>query len=59
MKRIRVRLKKSPISEKKVHKRTLRALGLKRIGSERTFDATPQIMGMVKRVRHLIDWEET
>ncbi|RKX71591.1 50S ribosomal protein L30 [candidate division WOR-3 bacterium] len=58
MKKIRIRLIKSPISEKKVHKRTLRALGLRRIGAERTFNQTPQLLGMLKRVRHLIKWEE-
>lgn len=58
MKKIRVRLIKSPISEKKIHKKTLKALGLKKIGTEKIFDARPQIVGMLRNVRHLVTWEQ-
>ncbi|HIE06170.1 MAG TPA: 50S ribosomal protein L30 [bacterium (Candidatus Stahlbacteria)] len=58
MKKIRVKLLRSPISEKKIHKKTLKALGLSKIGSEREYDARPQIMGMLRKVRHLVMWEE-
>ena len=37
-----------------VQKRTLDALGLKRIGQVVEHQATPQILGMVTKVRHLV-----
>ena len=39
-------------------KRTLKALGLGRIGRKVEHDATPQIRGMVEKVRHLVSVEE-
>ena len=39
-------------------KRTLKALGLGRIGRTVEHEATPQIRGMVQKVRHLITVEE-
>ncbi len=39
-------------------KRTMAALGLKRINHERRVVATPQIMGMINKVKHLITVEE-
>jgi large subunit ribosomal protein L30 len=39
-------------------KRTLKALGLGRIGRTVEHEATPQIRGMVEKVRHLISIEE-
>ena len=38
---------------------TLRSLGLRRIGHSVEHEATPQVRGMVRRVRHLVDVEET
>ncbi len=40
------------------HRRTLRALGLKRIRDVVTHDDTPQIRGMLKKVDHLVEVEE-
>jgi large subunit ribosomal protein L30 len=40
------------------HKKTIRALGLKRIRDSRTHADTPQIRGMVHKVRHLVKVEE-
>jgi large subunit ribosomal protein L30 len=39
-------------------KRTLKALGLGRIGRTVEHEATPQIRGMVEKIRHLISVEE-
>lgn len=39
-------------------KGTLRALGLTRISKSTELEATPQILGMVKKVSHLIKVEE-
>ena len=40
------------------HKRTVRALGLKRIRDEKVHADTPQIRGMIHKVRHLVRVEE-
>jgi len=38
-------------------KRTIRALGLKRINHSVVHDETPQIMGMINKVSHLVKVE--
>ncbi len=55
---LRVTQKKSVIGTKENHKRTVRALGLKRIRDFRVHEDTPQIRGMVHKVRHLVEVEE-
>jgi len=49
---------KSGISEKPAVRKTLRALGLKRIGDQVTHADRPEIRGMVHVVRHLVTMEE-
>ena len=49
---------RSTIGSKENHKRTVRALGLKHIRDSRTHEDTPQVRGMILRVRHLIQVEE-
>ena len=49
---------KSVIGSKQDHKRTVRALGLKRIRDSRVHADTPQIQGMLHKVRHLVRVEE-
>jgi large subunit ribosomal protein L30 len=49
---------KSVIGSKEGHKRTVRALGLKCIRDSRVHQDTPQVRGMVHKVRHLIRVEE-
>ena len=49
---------KSVIGSKGDLKRTVRALGLKRIRDTRVHDDTPQIRGMLHKVRHLVSVEE-
>jgi large subunit ribosomal protein L30 len=49
---------RSVIGSKEGHKRTVRALGLKRIRDSRVHEDTPQIRGMVHKVRHLVEAEE-
>jgi large subunit ribosomal protein L30 len=59
MKRIRITQIKSGIDRNETAKRTLVALGLKKMNASVEVDATPQILGMVKRVQHLLKVEET
>lgn len=58
MKKIKITQVRSGIGHPERQKRTLEALGLKRIRHTVEHEATPQIMGMVEKVRHLITFEE-
>lgn len=58
MSQLKVRQVKSVIGSKGDHKRTVRALGLKRIRDERVHEDIPQIRGMIHKVRHLVSVEE-
>ncbi|MFW5872785.1 MAG: 50S ribosomal protein L30 [bacterium] len=42
----------------KTQKRTLEALGLRKLQSTVEIEATPQILGMVNKVKHLVNVEE-
>ena len=55
---LKVRQVRSLIGSKQDHKRTVRALGLKRIQDSRVHEDTPQIRGMLHKVRHLVQAEE-
>jgi large subunit ribosomal protein L30 len=55
---LKVTQMKSVIGSIENHKRTVRALGLKRIRDERVHADTPQIRGMIHKVRHLVRVEE-
>ncbi|MBA2376706.1 MAG: 50S ribosomal protein L30 [Actinomycetota bacterium] len=55
---LRVTQTKSVIGSLKNHKLTIRALGLKRIRDSRVHEDTPQIRGMLHKVRHLVRVEE-
>ena len=59
MSKIKVTKTKSAINRTLNQKRTLEALGLKKIGQTVEHDATPNILGMVNKVKHLVSVEET
>ncbi len=59
MGKIKVTKVKSAINRTQRQKRTLIALGLKKIGQTVEHDATPNILGMVNKVNHLVSVEET
>jgi large subunit ribosomal protein L30 len=58
MKRIRITQVRSGIGQTLRQKRTLEALGLKKMHYTVELDATPQILGMCKKVEHLVKVEE-
>ncbi len=58
MEKIKLTQVKSQINRTQVQKRTLEALGLTRIGKVVEHNATPSIIGMVNKVKHLISVEE-
>jgi large subunit ribosomal protein L30 len=57
MAKIKVTKVKSAINRTKNQKRTLEALGLKKIGQTVEHDDTPNILGMVNKVKHLVSIE--
>ncbi|MBK7099609.1 MAG: 50S ribosomal protein L30 [Sphingobacteriales bacterium] len=58
MKKIRIILVKSPIDRPERQKLTLKALGLNKMNSSKEVEATPQILGMVRKVEHMVKVEE-
>lgn len=52
---ITVRLVKSKIGCLPLQRATLRALGLRKIRQERTFQDTPAVQGMIQSVKHLVE----
>ena len=58
MKKIKITLVKSPIDRPERQKLTLQALGLNKTNSTKEVEATPQILGMVRKVNHLVKVED-
>lgn len=57
MKKIRITLVKSPIDRPERQKLTVKALGLNKMNSATEVEATPQILGMIRKVGHLVKVE--
>jgi large subunit ribosomal protein L30 len=58
MSKIRVTWERSGINQREDQKRTIRALGLRRLGQTVEHDDTRAIRGMVLKVRHLVRVQE-
>jgi large subunit ribosomal protein L30 len=58
MKKIKITLVKSPIDRPERQKLTLKALGLGKLNSTKEVEASVQILGMVRKVNHLVKVEE-
>ncbi len=58
MKKIKITQVKSGIDRSERQKLTLRALGLRKMNASTEVEATPQILGMVNKVHHLVKVEE-
>ena len=54
MAQIKVKQVKSSIKRISNQKRVLESLGLRGIGKEVTHEATPTILGMIHKVKHLV-----
>ena len=52
---IKVKLVRSAINRSKTQKRTLEALGFKRLQQVVEHEATPAILGMVAAISHLVE----
>ncbi len=58
MPELKVTQVKSGIGEKQAARKTLRALGLRKIGDQVVHADRPEIRGMAQAVRHLVEVEE-
>ncbi|MGB0790145.1 MAG: 50S ribosomal protein L30 [Flavobacteriaceae bacterium] len=59
MGKIKITQVRSSIKRPQNQKRTLEALGLKKIGQVVEHDSTPNILGMVKVVEHLVNVQQS
>ena len=57
--KLHVRQTRSYIGHPQKIRRVLKGLGLRGIGSSVTVDNTPSFRGMIKKVIHLVDVQET
>ncbi len=58
-KKLKITQVRSPIGQTEKHRGTLRALGLGRIGRTVEQAESPQLAGMLRKVRHLVRVEES
>ncbi len=58
MAKVRITQIKSKIGSTKRQKATLDALGLRKIRHTIEQESTPEIMGMINKVNHLVSFEE-
>ena len=56
--KIRIKLVRSVIGSLPKQRATVRALGLRKIGSSTEQESTPAVLGMVKVVSHIVSVEE-
>jgi large subunit ribosomal protein L30 len=56
--KLRITQTRSVIGQTAKHRGTLRALGLGRIGRSVEREESPQVAGMLRKVRHLVRVEE-
>ncbi len=56
MAKVTITWKKSTIGRPVRQERIIRALGLRRLNETVCHEKTPQIMGMVNAVSHLLEW---
>lgn len=53
--KIKIKLVRSLIGRPEKHRRTIRALGLRKIGQVVEKEDTPQIRGMIKQVNYMVE----
>ena len=58
MKKFKITQVKSAIDRPERQKLTLKALGLNKMNASKEVEATPQVLGMIRKVEHLITVEE-
>lgn len=58
MGKVRITQVRSAINRPMRQKLTLEALGLKKLHKPKEHEATPQVLGMIEKVKHLLKVEE-
>ena len=58
MKKIKITQVRSAIDYPERQKLTLQALGLKKMNATKEVEATPQVLGMIRKVEHLVTVED-
>ncbi|PLW97083.1 MAG: 50S ribosomal protein L30 [Marinilabiliales bacterium] len=58
MKKVRITQVRSAINRPKRQKLTLEALGIKKLNRPKDHEATPQVLGMIDKIKHLLKIEE-
>lgn len=58
MAKLKITLKKSPISQKEDQQLTVKSLGLRKINQSVVYEDSRSLRGMVHKVRHLVVIEE-
>ena len=58
MAKIKITLTKSPIGYNKKQRATAESLGLRKLQSTVVHEDTPDIMGKVASIAHLVSWEK-
>ena len=58
-KTLTVRQTRSPIGRRRDQRATLLGLGLNKIRRRRVLEDTPAVRGMINKVKHLVEVEET
>lgn len=58
MAKIKIKQVRSQIGRPEPQKRTMAALGFRKMNQVVEHEATPQILGMIKKVEHLLEVEE-
>lgn len=58
MSTIKIKLVKSPIGKVPKHRKTIKALGFKKLNQVIEKNDTPQIRGMIKQVEYMLEVEE-
>jgi large subunit ribosomal protein L30 len=59
MAKLRITQTRSQIGQTQRHRGTLRALGLGKIGRTAEHEDSPETLGMLRKVRHLVKVEES
>jgi len=57
-KKVKITLVRSGIDRPERQKLTLQALGLNKLKASKEVEATPQILGMIRKVTHLVEVED-
>jgi large subunit ribosomal protein L30 len=57
MSKLNIKLIKSPIDKTKRQKDTLKALGFRKVNQVVSHEENPQLMGMIRVVKHLVTVE--